>query len=152
MEHSLHEVVVMGVLSMVLVACSGERPNNVDMKNGALPACSPSPNCVSSQCVDRRHLIQPMSFSDEADSAFARLKKILLSRSDVTLVAESREYLQAEFRTRLGFVDDSGFLLDRERRVIHLRSASRLGYYDLGKNRSRLEEIRRAFYATEKKQ
>jgi uncharacterized protein (DUF1499 family) len=48
-------------------------------------------------------------------------------------------------------VDDGEFLLDRERSVIHLRSASRLGYSDLGKNRSRIEEIRREFSNEEKK-
>jgi len=41
------------------------------------------------------------------------------------------------------FTDDAEFLLDRERRLIQLRSASRLGYSDLGLNRRRIEEIRR---------
>ena len=49
-----------------------------------------------------------------------------------------------ELRTTL-FVDDAEFLLDPVNRVIHVRSASRLGYSDLGKNRSRMEEIRRQF-------
>ena len=47
------------------------------------------------------------------------------------------------------FVDDSEFLLDRERLVIQVRSASRLGYSDLGKNRSRIEEIREQFNKAE---
>jgi uncharacterized protein (DUF1499 family) len=45
------------------------------------------------------------------------------------------------------FVDDAEFLLDRTRSVIQVRSASRLGYSDLGKNRSRMEDIRRQFDA-----
>jgi uncharacterized protein (DUF1499 family) len=48
-----------------------------------------------------------------------------------------------EFRTRLGFVDDGEFALERQARVIHVRSASRVGYSDLGKNRGRVEELRR---------
>jgi uncharacterized protein (DUF1499 family) len=43
------------------------------------------------------------------------------------------------------FVDQGKFLLDEERRMIHVRSASPLGYFDLGKNRSRIEQIRRVF-------
>jgi len=57
---------------------------------------------------------------------------------------------RGELRTTF-FVDDGEFLLDRVGRVISVRSASRLGYSDPGKNRSRMEEIRSQFYATEVK-
>ena len=52
--------------------------------------------------------------------------------------------LRVELRTRL-FVDDAEFLLDRSNRMIHVRSASRLGYSDLGTNRRRIEELRSQF-------
>jgi len=45
----------------------------------------------------------------------------------------------------LGFVDDLEFCLDDQNKTIHVRSASRLGYSDLGKNRQRVEQIRAAF-------
>jgi uncharacterized protein (DUF1499 family) len=56
-------------------------------------------------------------------------------------------YLRVELRTTF-FVDDAEFLLDRERHLIQVRSASRLGYSDLGKNRRRMEEIRGQFNAS----
>jgi len=40
------------------------------------------------------------------------------------------------------FVDDTEFMLDTENKLIHLRSASRLGYRDFNVNRERLESIR----------
>jgi uncharacterized protein (DUF1499 family) len=61
------------------------------------------------------------------------------------LVSSDAEFIHAEFRTRLGFVDDVSFALDAHRGVIHMRSASRAGYWDLGVNRRRLEKIRRDF-------
>jgi uncharacterized protein (DUF1499 family) len=42
-------------------------------------------------------------------------------------------------------VDDLEVEIDRSQHVIHVRSASRLGYWDLGVNRRRLERIRAAF-------
>ena len=42
----------------------------------------------------------------------------------------------------MGFVDDVEFLLDEDAKVIHVRSASRLGESDLGVNRKRIETIR----------
>ncbi len=52
--------------------------------------------------------------------------------------------MRVEFHTLL-FVDDGEFLLAAEQGLIQVRSASRMGYSDLGKNRRRLEEIRQQF-------
>jgi uncharacterized protein (DUF1499 family) len=142
----------MVVIFTFLSACAGDRPKSVGLKNGSLAACPSKPNCVCSQSDDQRHLIQPFSFNDDADVAFARLKQIISNIDTTSIVAENRDYLMVEFRTRLGFVDDGEFLLDRVRNVIHIRSAARLGYYDLGKNRRRLEEIRQLFSLTRSKQ
>ena len=89
-------------------------------------------------------------FSGDPDAAFARLKQVLGRRGDTTIIEEKPGYLRVELRTTL-FVDDGEFLLDRSRIVIQVRSASRLGYSDLGKNRSRMEEIRSQFNAAEEK-
>jgi uncharacterized protein (DUF1499 family) len=91
-----------------------------------------------------------LAFNGNPDAAFARLKQILARRTDTAVIDENPGYLRIELRTTL-FVDDGEFLLDRVGRVIHVRSASRLGYSDLGKNRSRLEEIRREFSPVEVK-
>lgn len=52
-------------------------------------------------------------------------------------------YLRAECRTVLGFVDDLELLAVPDERVIHVRSASRLGYRDFEVNRKRVERLRR---------
>ena len=127
-----------------LFGCAGEQPNNLGAQDGLLVPCPRSPNCVSSQARDERHRIAPLTFADEPDTAWARLRAVLTGRADATLIEEQPGYLRLELRTTL-FVDDAEFLLDPVNRVIHVRSASRLGYSDLGKNRSRMEEIRRQF-------
>lgn len=134
----------MTLLAAILSACAGERPKNLGVKGGVLAACPSSPNCVSSFAGDEGHRIAPFSFTDEPEAAFARLTQMIRQRSDATIIEEGRGYLRVELRTTL-FVDDAEFLLDGEKKVIHLRSASRLGYSDLGKNRSRVEEIRAGF-------
>jgi len=63
----------------------------------------------------------------------------------VTVLATDQENIKAEFRSLLGFVDDVEFHLDRESRAIQMRSASRVGYWDFGVNRRRLEGIRKKF-------
>ena len=137
-------------LLWVLAGCAGERPANLGVKNGALATCPSSPNCISSQESDEQHRIAPFPFTSDPETAFAQLLTVLKGRPDTTVLETTGNYLRVEFRTTL-FIDDAEFLLDREHRLIHVRSASRLGYSDLGKNRSRMEEIRSQYTAAEGK-
>lgn len=142
MIQRLREVIVMVIAASLLASCSGNRPTDLGVRNGRLSNCPGSPNCVISQATDTEHHIAPLLFRDSPDAAFSRLRETLAGRRDTTIIEESPSYLRVEFHTIL-FVDDGEFLLGQGQ--IHVRSASRLGYSDLGKNRSRMEEIRRAF-------
>jgi uncharacterized protein (DUF1499 family) len=106
-----------------------------------LPPCPSSPNCVSSLAADS-HRIEPLTVRGDAAASMERLKAVLASRSDTTIIAANASQIRVEFRTLLGFVDDGLFVPDRPSGLIQLRSAARTGYWDLGKNRRRLEEIR----------
>ena len=67
----------------------------------------------------------------------------------VTIVKVEETYLYAEFRSKtLGYVDDFEARVDTAASVIHVRSASRLGYGDKGFNRARVEMIRAKFVAS----
>lgn len=137
-------LVMAASLLWVLAGCAGERPANLGVTNGALAACPSSPNCISSQAADEQHRIAPFPFTADPETAFAQLLAVLKVRPDTTVLETTDNYLRVELRTTL-FIDDAEFLLDREHRLIHVRSASRLGYSDLGKNRRRMEEIRAQF-------
>lgn len=55
-------------------------------------------------------------------------------------------YLHAEYTSPfLRFVDDLELLVDSNAKVIQVRSASRVGTWDLGANRRRVEGLRRRF-------
>jgi len=140
------KVIFMGILATLIASCAGERPKNLGVNNGMLRICPSSPNCVSSQSTDESHLVAPLSFRGDPDSAFLLLKQVLSSRRDTRTIVEESGYLRVEFHTTF-FVDDGEFLLDRNAKAIQVRSASRIGYSDFGKNRSRMEEIRRDFEA-----
>ena len=109
-----------------------------------LPLCPATPNCVSSLAQGRQY-IRPFSIRGEAVASFAALYAVLSARKDARIIAYEDQVLQVEFRTRLGFVDDALFVLDPEQKIIQVRSAARLGYWDLGKNRRRIEQIRQRY-------
>jgi uncharacterized protein (DUF1499 family) len=115
------------------------------VKDNRLSPCPSSPNCVSSQSDDEKHKIDPIRFTSTPAEAMEKLKKVVQGMERTKVVRETQDYLHVEFRTLLGFVDDVEFYLDGSQKVIHLRSASRVGYWDLGVNRKRIESIRTEF-------
>ena len=61
-------------------------------------------------------------------------------------MTETPDYLHAECTSLLfRFVDDVEFLVAGDEKLIHIRSAARVGRSDLGVNRDRVEKIRQAF-------
>jgi uncharacterized protein (DUF1499 family) len=129
----------------LLSGCSGTRPPNLGVKDNRLSPCPSSPNCVSSQSGDERHRIAPIRFTSTPAEAIGSLKKVIRGMKRPTVIQETPDYLYVEFRTLLGFMDDAEFYIDESQKVIHLRSASRVGYWDLGVNRKRMEAIRAEF-------
>ena len=146
MERMSFEWMLTSVLVVFLFSgCSGTRPANLGVKDDRLSPCPSSPNCVSSQSDDGRNKIEPIRFTFTPAEAMDRLQKVIQGMKRANLVKETSNYLHVEFRTLLGFVDDVEFHADESQKVIHLRSASRLGYWDLGVNRKRMESIRAKF-------
>lgn len=122
----------------------GKRPTNLGVRDGRLASCPNKPNCVSSQAQSKKHFVEPIRLSGDATTAMRKIGAVVAAMP-LTHVVESRpDYLYAEFSTPLmGFVDDVEFYCDGKQ--IHVRSASRLGYSDMGVNRKRVEAVRKAF-------
>tara|TARA_B100001971_G_C18262904_1_gene588766 strand:- start:1643 stop:1966 length:324 start_codon:yes stop_codon:yes gene_type:complete len=101
---------------------------------------------VSSETTDPVHFIEPIKFPGSPADAWAVLKFFLQSLPRTHVVEEVGWYLRAEAKSRIfGFVDDVEFVMDVRNGVLHVRSASRIGYSDLGVNRNRIERVRKMF-------
>lgn len=121
---------------------SGKRPADLGVRNGRLKAAPSSPNAVSSQATDG-HQIAPLAYAGRAEAAMKALKAIVDGTPNTHLVENKPDYLYAEYASALlGFVDDVEFYFPPGGSIIQVRSASRLGYSDLGVNRKRIEAIR----------
>lgn len=135
--------ILIGLSAMFL---SGQRPNNLGVNNNSLSECPDSPNCVSSSTSSDSHFIEPFTLSKTPATDFQNLKNILQKQLGFTLITADENYIHVECKSRiLGFVDDLEFFWDAESNVCHVRSASRLGYSDLGVNRKRVEQLRKLF-------
>lgn len=104
-----------------------------------LAPCPEKPNCVSSKSSGHQW-IEPIV---DGENRWQQLPRMLERMPSFRIVTQGDDYIHAEARTRvLRFLDDVEFQLSRGEDVIHVRSASRLGYFDFGVNRKRLEAIR----------
>lgn len=105
--------------------------------DGRLPPCPASPNCVCSEPgTDSAHAVPPLPDNWPGLLAAIRAEGGVVDRDD-------GRFLRAQFRSPVfGFVDDVLARRDRERGVIQIRSASRVGRSDFGVNRRRVAVIR----------
>jgi len=125
---------------------AGSPPAGLGVRDGTLAPCPATPNCVASAAGDDAHRIAPIAYHGDAAAAMAKLAKAVAAQPGATIVAQRDDYLYATFQTPLmGFVDDVEFLATPGSGAIDVRSASRLGYSDLGVNRKRVEVLRAAF-------
>jgi uncharacterized protein (DUF1499 family) len=131
--------------SQVFCDASAADPGNFRSPGDRFAPCPNSPNCVSSQAKGGYHAIPPIPYAGSEEGVPEHLKAILQKMERSRIITVSPDYLHVEFRTFLGFVDDVEFYIDQEQHLIHMRSASRLGYWDFGVNRRRLEAIRVEF-------
>ncbi len=141
--------IAVGLVTLIfLTGCVGAVPD-LGINNGELAPCPKTPNCVNSQAVGEKQYIQPLRYTGTQEDARVRLLQILGSQRRAKILTAQENYIRAEFTSALfRFVDDVEFYFPKEKSgktVIHIRSASRIGYSDLGANRKRIERIRSEF-------
>jgi uncharacterized protein (DUF1499 family) len=117
--------------------------NSYAVETKKLALCPNSPNCVSSQAIDKEHFIEPFKIIGAINDASLALKNALLAQERTVITQETENTLHAEATSLIfRFVDDVDIILDSQARLFHIRSASRIGYGDFGVNRKRVEALR----------
>jgi uncharacterized protein (DUF1499 family) len=136
-------LVVLFLLARVLIVRQ-PAPSNLGIVNGQLQPCPNSPNCVSSQALenDAEHFMPAIPYTGDPTFLMSQILKVLAVTPRAKVISQEGNYLHLEFRSNaFGFVDDVEFVLDDTNKLIHFRSASRLGKGDLGVNRKRMAEL-----------
>lgn len=139
---------------------TGKVPQDLGVEKNRLKAPSATENSVSSQAEFFNKTeanveyakIEPFNYKGSGKAAIVTLKEVISTNfKEARLVSETETYLQYEFKSSLmKFIDDVEFLLNENENYIHFRSASRTGRKDFGKNRERMEEIRKKFLEVNK--
>jgi uncharacterized protein (DUF1499 family) len=123
------------------------RPVGLTAEGRLLP-CPATPNCVSSQAPDagdRRHQTRPIRYLGSREETQRRLAAVLDATPRLRWIERDDRYWHLTATTLLlRYVDELEFVFDGEARLVHVRSASRIGTWDFGANRKRVRAIRTA--------
>lgn len=121
-----------------LGAQSAKMKVKLGVVNNELVNCPDRPNCIVSFSKDKRHLMKPIFIKT---NPIKNLEQIIKEQG-MKIVEVNDNYLRALYKSTIfGFVDDVEFLYLEKVKLLHFRSASRVGHSDLGANRKRIEKV-----------
>lgn len=130
------------IFLVTMLTPSQTRAQNVSQ----LSQCPNSPNCVSSKASpsDTGHFIEPFTLKMNASTAWPFILKVLQEQPRTQIKEVTNDLIQAEVTSLIfRFTDDITLLLNEKNQTIDVRSASRVGYSDLGVNRKRIATLRK---------
>lgn len=140
-------LLVLVAAAAFVAACSGSRPPGLGLVGERLGDCPSSPNCVSSEATDAGHRVDPLAFAGTPEDGWKAARDAVAAMPRTRIVTEKNGYLHAECTSALmRYVDDLELHLAPGGNAIGVRSASRLGYSDMGVNRRRVESLRSAMH------
>ncbi len=139
--------IVAGVFLLFIlggISRSGKAPGLIA---GRLAKCPDTPNCLcSEQKDDANHFISPIILPQNITFDPLPILKNAVRDMGGTIGTESVHYFAATFSSAIfGFMDDLEVRIDSTQKMIHIRSASRVGYGDAGVNKKRIELLKKLY-------
>jgi len=138
-------LILTGVVSFFVLGLMSQSGEAHGLVEGKLSKCPDKPNCVSSEFeADVGHYVEPVVFSvGTASEALSKMKNTVRKMGG-SIQVENDNYFAATFTSSIfRFVDNLEIRVDKDQKIIHLRSASRVGRSDRGVNRERIERLKR---------
>ena len=130
-------LVILIIVSSVMVYQNVKKPN-LGVENGLFKPLGKRPNSVSSQAAIKSKKVAVISFEGEVAEQMDRIEDIVVSMPGAKIHQKQGSYLYAIFTSSLmRYKDDVEIFLDDSKKEVHFRSASRVGYSDMGVNRKR---------------
>ncbi|SBT06392.1 exported hypothetical protein [Candidatus Propionivibrio aalborgensis] len=132
-------------LAILLSGCASAapKPHASDASDSLSPlACARTSNCVNSLGTGS---LLPLRYTGTPAQAMSMLHATLKTFPEARVVRSEDLALEVIFTTPVGFRDQVDFRIDAQRQRIEFRSRSLFGFFDWGKNRSRMREFTTRF-------
>ncbi len=141
---AFYRVLLVGLICF-LPSCKELPPETRGVREGRFVGCEDAMPCVSTQSNQAPMQIASIPYTDQ--QLTLKQTKKALANMGATVVEEGPSYLRVEFRLPvLGATQDAEFYLDEKTKTLEFRSWSRIGFFDRGRTRSRMEDFRFHFH------
>ena len=128
----------------ILWGCSGSPAERHNSESSGFLDCPDTPNCVSSLAKNPKYRVEPFRLKKDPKTSWDIVKKTVELLPRTKVVSADNSDIHAECKSMIfRFVDDLTLHLIPSKGTIDIRSASRIGYSDLGVNRRRIETLRK---------
>ena len=137
-------IIILYLFCLIFSSCKDKPAKGIGLtpENKFFP-CPDSPNCVSSfeNSNNETNFISPIKVFGEKETVIKKIEAIIENNPNAKIIEKKENYLRAEYTSlTFKFVDDIQFYFG-EKGFVHVKSASRVGHSDFGKNRERIREI-----------
>ncbi|RDH84560.1 MAG: DUF1499 domain-containing protein [endosymbiont of Galathealinum brachiosum] len=121
---------------------NGTAPGLVDSK---LKHCSEKPNCICTEFVeDKLHFTDAIKFTEKSTAILINAIENTIQDTGGIIINQQADYIYATYTSSIfRYVDDFEIRIDNEKKLIHIRSASRVGHSDMGANLKRINQFKR---------
>jgi uncharacterized protein (DUF1499 family) len=141
-------IILIILLTIYLVVMNNIIPKNIGVEDGVLSKMPNSPNAVSSQTFDTSKFVEPFKYLNDFENSRDCVIRMIKEFNGTKIITDENNYIHVVFSTPfMRFKDDVEFYFDDINKVIHFRSASRIGYSDNGLNRNRYNELSKIYYS-----
>jgi len=137
-------MIVTVMISGVFISMSigNIRVPKLGVEDGKLVDMPQTPNAVSSQTTDEGKKVAPFPYKESLQLTKDGINLAVKAYGNAKILEEKSNYIHLVFTTGLmRYKDDVEFYFDDQDKVVHYRSASRIGYSDMGKNRERYNTL-----------
>lgn len=138
---------VIGVIIIYMFVKNNLSPNNLGVNDGMLAKMPKKPNAVSSQTEEKDKKVEALEFKENLVDSKKKVIKAIESYGNAKIIKNETNYIYVVFTTGImKYHDDVEFYFDESKKLIQIRSASRIGYSDMGLNRERYNKIKEVYY------
>lgn len=137
------------LISLILFSCSGIPRRDISTTQSSIQDCGSAPNCVSSLATLSDRKVSPIEFRGNLKDFQKSAQAILNSFPRSEIVRAEENYFHFVFTSAFfRFKDDVEIYFNEAQSLIDVRSASRIGYYDFGANKKRVDNLKQHFTKT----
>ncbi|MGH4123952.1 MAG: DUF1499 domain-containing protein [Clostridium sp.] len=137
----------MAVIVIYMLVKNNLTPKNLGVNKGKLAQMPNKPNAVSSETEEKDKKVEALVFKGNLKNSKDMIIKVIENYGNAKIIKKETNYIYAIFTTGImKYHDDVEFYFDESKKLIQIRSASRIGYSDMGLNRERYNKLREFYY------